>query len=228
MRRVAALASWVAVLLAAAVMVDTLFLYQPTEEGPQRSQRPSWTLAEDLPIEKRRFSIAGHGLRGPIEWKALPAYVQAEYTLNGKVKVKDFYLIEYPTGKIPEWTFDEIDGMITQAKNRDPGLCAYGLHCSRNMYAAFEAYPVKGKQALVVGTQKPWAEAALVAFGAEVTTVDFNRPTLDHPSMHAFNVTEMDQFGGQYDVVFVFSSLEHDGLGRYTGGLAWRSAGRWQ
>jgi len=69
---------------------------------------------------------------------------------------------------------------------------------------------------LVVGSQKPWLEAVCLSFGAEsTTTVDFNKPITDHPKMKTLSVPELDASDETFDAIFSYSSLEHDGLGRY-------------
>ena len=73
---------------------------------------------------------------------------------------------------------------------------------------------MSGKTCLVLGSISPWVECLLLHFNAKsVTTLDYIIPECNYKiitlSMNNYN-KEM-----KYDVVISFSSLEHDGLGRY-------------
>ena len=87
------------------------------------------------------------------------------------------------------------------------------------------ASQIQGKRGFVVGSQWPWVEAILFAAGArDLTTIEYANATTDHPNYrirHPNDVKEEFLHGGfrressLYDFGFSFSSLEHDGLGRY-------------
>lgn len=77
----------------------------------------------------------------------------------------------------------------------------------------------------MVGSRSPWVEAMLVGWGKveEVWTVDFETPTIvgdmEHPIIrrfHTLSIDELDRLDMQFDALFSYSSLEHDGLGRCT------------
>ncbi|CAI5995805.1 unnamed protein product [Closterium sp. NIES-65] len=81
---------------------------------------------------------------------------------------------------------------------------------------AFKRYPVSGKFVLVIGSQRPWVEAICLSFNAgTITTVDFNKPVSSHPRLRLMTVEELEGTDEVFDVAVSFSSLEHDGLGRY-------------
>jgi Caenorhabditis protein of unknown function, DUF268 len=80
---------------------------------------------------------------------------------------------------------------------------------------------IRGKVGMVLGTQKPWLESGLLRYGAEkVITVEYNAIISKHPKVGAIHPVELSK---QYlaskvqpvDFIFTYSSLEHDGLGRY-------------
>ena len=97
----------------------------------------------------------------------------------------------------------------------------YHSEAARDVYAALDAYPVKGKIVLVIGTMNPWIECILVAYGKAalpVHTVDFNKPVVQSEAMkalfHTMSIPELDAVvngGLRYDAILSFSSLEHDG-----------------
>ncbi len=61
-----------------------------------------------------------------------------------------------------------MDQYIDMAKRRETnGLTGYGHVAPRDLYAAFDAYPIKGKTVLVVGTLNPWIECIAYVYGAK-------------------------------------------------------------
>lgn len=73
---------------------------------------------------------------------------------------------------------------------------------------------LSGKTCLVLGSISPWVECLLLHFNAEsVTTLDYITPECNYK----INTLSMDNYKKEmkYDVIISFSSLEHDGLGRY-------------
>ena len=73
---------------------------------------------------------------------------------------------------------------------------------------------LSGKTCLVLGSISPWVECLLLHFNAKsVTTLDYITPECNYK----INTLSMNNYNKEmkYDVVVSFSSLEHDGLGRY-------------
>jgi len=73
---------------------------------------------------------------------------------------------------------------------------------------------LSGKKCLVLGSISPWIECLLLHFNAEsVTTLDY----VIHDCNYKINTLSMNNYKKEikYDVIISFSSLEHDGLGRY-------------
>ena len=48
-----------------------------------------------------------------------------------------------------------------------------------------------------------------------VPSVDFNEPKFDHPGFHTLSFAALDKLDFSFDVLVSYSSLEHDGVGRY-------------
>ncbi|RYH29028.1 DUF268 domain-containing protein [archaeon] len=88
---------------------------------------------------------------------------------------------------------------------------------------AFATYShaIKGKRGLVIGSQTPWAEVGLLRHGAaEVITVEYLTIDSSHPQVYTMQPHELSagflsRSLRSIDFVFSFSSIEHDGLGRY-------------
>ena len=73
---------------------------------------------------------------------------------------------------------------------------------------------VSGKTCLVLGSISPWIECLLLHFNAKsVTTLDYIAPKCNYK----INTLSVDNYikETKYDVIVSYSSLEHDGLGRY-------------
>ena len=74
---------------------------------------------------------------------------------------------------------------------------------------------LSGKNCLVLGSISPWIECLLIHFNAKsVTTLDYIPPECNYK----INTLSMKNYKKEtkYDVIVSFSSLEHDGLGRYS------------
>jgi hypothetical protein len=71
-----------------------------------------------------------------------------------------------------------------------------------------------GKKCLVLGSISPWVECLLLHFNAEsVTTIDY----IVAECNYKINILSVNDYKKEmkYDVIVSFSSIEHDGLGRY-------------
>lgn len=97
--------------------------------------------------------------------------------------------------------------------------------CAESMQKYAEQY-VKDKVGMVLGTQIPWLEGGLIAYGAKsVITVEYNpiNSTFEKlTALRPFDVAEKylsqnreQNRADQVDFIYTYSSLEHDGLGRY-------------
>lgn len=91
------------------------------------------------------------------------------------------------------------------------------------MYSLFDANPniVAGKRGVVVGSENPWLEAFLLTYGSsEVTTVEYGTIVSEDSRILTYTPDRFDKLFlrgdiEQFDYAFTYSSIEHDGLGRY-------------
>lgn len=145
-----------------------------------------------------------------------------EFTLGGKITVVDMFFDQaYLGGKasIPEWSVQVINEFRRQVRERKP-IFNYD---NAPLYEFFDKHAdlVSRKRGLVVGSENPWLESMLLEFGAShVSTLEFGEIVSSHPQISTFTPQEFTHrfLNGeiaQFDFAFTYSSLEHDGLGRY-------------
>jgi hypothetical protein len=180
------------------------------------------------------FNLPAYGIRGPIPWKAIPKALQDEYSMHGYIPVVEWFLfgqqapppedgpIVYPESIIPVWTTAILSSLTDKAANRvEDNSSFYGHVAPRDLYAAFDAYPVTDRTVLVIGSLTPWVEAIVAAYGKAklpVYTVDFNKPIVEDAEMQSsfktLSISELDELiysGQRFDAVISYSSIEHDG-----------------
>jgi hypothetical protein len=119
-------------------------------------------------------------------------------------------------GAVALWSEQLIEDIASVVSN-----C--GQYTSSHCDKAFTKYHnfITGLHGIVLGTQVPWAEGALIGAGARrVTTVEYMEIVSQHPRVDTITPAALAQkvLQGQVelvDFIFTFSSIEHDGLGRY-------------
>ncbi|GJP43375.1 hypothetical protein CLOM_g2848 [Closterium sp. NIES-68] len=173
-------------------------------------------------VRPSRLHIDSFGFPGPVPWDWIRPSVRDMYTMNGQIAVQPFFFnSDAPdSGAVaPIWTDEQIDGMLEVARSRNLSsgqLSGYDDSSSLFFFEAFDRYPIRGKSILVIGSQTPWVEAICIAAEAgSITTVDFNPPVVSHPRIKSISIDQLDATDDVYDVIVSFSSIEHDGLGRY-------------
>ena len=168
------------------------------------------------------FIVHGHGQASAP--KHIPPQYQHDYTLGGRVPVKDFYFDQMyltKTAAMQVWKRELVDDWIALANNETLGG-NYGTGETIHLRRALEfASGVKGGRVLVIGSENPWVEATVLSAGAEsVTTLEYGAIKSEHPSINTLTPPEFQkkfQEGslGLFDAIVTFSSVEHSGLGRY-------------
>jgi hypothetical protein len=141
-----------------------------------------------------------------------------DYSLGGRSHISYRYRQERQNGG-PGYSWGlKVFNKLRSSNNLGCGL--YGVkHCS--LVLKINGQLVSNKTAIVLGSQTPWAEASLFNAGAShVTTIEYMKITTDYPNYSALHPIEvaqkyLNQSWTDVDVAFSFSSLEHDGLGRY-------------
>jgi hypothetical protein len=174
----------------------------------------------------------GYQVKGPIVLNALPDF--SEFLAHGMTYVEQAMNNGRGTcnsGQIPDaaraelhvqggcyerrWSARLVETLVDLAERRQDFSPPDYPGCVPDFYEALAAYPVEGKEVLVAGSISPWNEAVAVAFGAKsVTTSDYAEVVSESLLVNVLTVAQLAESGRTFDVVFSFSSIEHDGLGR--------------
>ena len=141
-----------------------------------------------------------------------------QFTIGGKLSLGISCAAERQNGvpKIWQWT----PQLIEQASGSISQCGAYGTSACVEAISKYN-HLVKGKVGMVIGSQNPWAEEGLIKFGAKhIITQEYNPINSSHPRISTITPLEvahdwLKKKQDLVDFVFTFSSLEHDGLGRY-------------
>ena len=152
----------------------------------------------------------------------IPENLLGKFTQDGKIElIENIFDQPYLGGDAlsPVWTFDMVEDFRKRAEDRQ----AIFSYENAPIYEALEARAslIRNKRGIVIGSEKPWAEGTLLAFGAaHITTVEFGNIRSEHPAITAytpsnFTVRFLEGRIERFDFAFTYSSLEHDGLGRY-------------
>lgn len=153
----------------------------------------------------------------------IPDSLLSNFTLNFSIPV-DYNTQHFRTeaSLSVSWTIDFIEKYRRQVRARVP----FGSYNNKDIYPVLDKYAslaVENKRCAVIGTENPWIEAALLEYNASsVTTIEYavihsNVPRLFTITPMALAQEQENKKTGRqlFDSVWSYSSVEHDGLGRY-------------
>lgn len=155
--------------------------------------------------------------------REIPEMYKDDFTLGGKIQVDEWYFNQAYLGKSalsPIWTNKVVLAEMEKARLRENFKYGDDTIKIYNGVIKYIGY-VEGKSGIVIGSEDPWLEAILLEHGAsKLLTVEFGKIVSEHPQLMTTtpkNFTERFLNGEieQFDFGITFSSLEHDGLGRY-------------
>jgi hypothetical protein len=152
------------------------------------------------------------------QWQDIPQAMRDEFLLQGKIELHNWYINETDEQKPPFWSNVMIEQGVNVVKSGGmlENIRCYGEESIRDLYRALAKYPIEGKKVLILGSRRPWIEVVCIAYNASsITTVEYNPPKCTDPRLRIISVDQHSKEDIQYDFIFSFSSLEHDGLGRY-------------
>lgn len=146
--------------------------------------------------------------------KTIPSELYDRFTMGGKIPVLNWYLYEvYSKDKPNNFLKSDIDDFIQRIQRGETGH--YGKDLDSWLYAALDKYPIQGKDVVIIGSQVPWYECIVIAYGGHPITIDYNTIVTDDPRITPLTVDEFNKNPRKFDVILSVSSIEHDGLGRY-------------
>jgi len=162
----------------------------------------------------------------PLAPEDLPSEFFDDFTLHGRFPFRRYPCSFFDTVYLTkdalqtEWTEGLLNDWKDQASN---GVLAgtYDVASTNSLMKAVTSVVMKGKRCLVIGSEKPWVEAVLLAAGASsVVTLEYGKIQSYHPQVTTMLPSEfvrafLDGSLGTFDAVVTFSSVEHAGLGRY-------------
>lgn len=144
--------------------------------------------------------------------RMIPKELLEEYTLGGKIDVKDFYFAGGSNRTYFNYSNELVESFILKAANKSvmhyPETDAW-------LYEAIEKYPIKDKDILIIGSEEPCYEGVAIHYGAMATMVEYQKVTSEHEKLKTMTVEEFEPLTTLYDAAISISSVEHSGLGRY-------------
>jgi hypothetical protein len=168
----------------------------------------------------------------PPHWDALPAQLQRDYTMDGKIAVPfEFHKEDRYAGQDNSisgvWKLDAMEALV-HAPDSSGFPHSYGIPTTRDLGEVLRKHSSKtaGKTGLVIGTELPWVELLVVSkqFGGakQVWTLEYGKLYSEHPDFVTILPGEFAQLqllteksDPIFDFAVTFSSVEHSGLGRY-------------
>ncbi len=143
----------------------------------------------------------------------IPKEFYEGFTMGGKIPVVNYYIDDTYSDSMPIfYSKSSIDLNIEKVRKKE--MSYYG-HTDIWLYQALEKYPIVGKEVAIVGSNMPWYESIVLAYGGIPTTIEYNKIVTDDPRLKILTVHEYEKNPKKFDVVISISSVEHDGLGRY-------------
>ena len=123
------------------------------------------------------------------------------------------------------WDQAMIDQFIDLAKKRAP-IGSYGTQDLYQPMEDYRAVAIEGKVTAVLGSERPWVESMLLYYGAkEVTCIEYGEIDSHVANLKTITPGKYEEYRKKmfeqkkqpqlYDSIWSYSSLEHDGLGRY-------------
>ena len=170
-------------------------------------------------------------------WSQIEENIQHEFLIDEDMIVYDTFINQggkTGDGNIPlqlrsyvqmdgesrVWEKEGIDLMIrlNQKRSFQETSPPHYPGSSERLWYALNQHLTKNSatQIAVIGSISPWVESLILSFGLpSVDTVDYNIPISLDERINVKPIDEIKQDENKYDFLVSYSSIEHDGLGRY-------------
>lgn len=155
--------------------------------------------------------------------KRVPDNLQQYFTMNNQIELKSLYFNNVYLGNSRrnlKWTKQMISNDIEKIKNGTL-FGTYGYDRTNDLFKLLKFVDINEARVLVIGSEKPWVEAAALAAGAkEIVTLEFSSIVSTDSRISAYTPSKFkDAYLSNrlepFDVVITYSSVEHSGLARY-------------
>jgi hypothetical protein len=160
--------------------------------------------------------------------REIPSDLIDRFTLGGRIPLIDYFIFRGESiGNTEEtvWSREFIDQFRSQVKARQP----LGTYDTAELYPVLDKYSartIQNRHCIVIGSEFPWIEASLLEYGAQqVLTIEYGKIRSEVPELKTIQPREYanqranaHSKGESYelaDSIWIYSSIEHDGLARY-------------
>jgi len=183
-----------------------------------------------------KFSLDAYGfmIKGPAAWDCMDKSLQDFYLSNSfyshsatgvvsppVMPMMDWYFNQaYSSSEAAyEWNVEQVQGMIDGSSSEANGHQAPGatyIEGSLVIRNALIEHPVLGLHGLILGSLSPWVEGICLGHGSlSTTTAEYSIIESSDPRARYISIFDLMAKPRQFDYVLTYSSLEHDGLGRF-------------
>lgn len=149
----------------------------------------------------------------------IPTELYSLYSMNHSIPILKMWFDNRDSLEMPIWTNAYVSEFVVNFTPSNIKQNAHGYepyhNASKWILSGLENHAVTGKRVAVIGSLTPWIEAILLNMGNQVTTVEYNVPTVEYPNLSAISYDAFVQSSDVYDAIVTYSSVEHSGLGRY-------------
>ena len=113
-------------------------------------------------------------------YKKIPEELLSDYTMDGRIPVKSFWLDSRSALAEKTWDKVYVDTFknrftVEKIKSNQQGRQPYSK-AARLLLSAFEKYNIRNKTVVIVGSATPWIESILLNLGNKTVTVEYNVP----------------------------------------------------
>lgn len=162
----------------------------------------------------------------PIKYTELSEIQKTELSMNGKIELIDEFRDDSKTQASyhnAHWSYEYVNQFVKRYSNkskkedRSPREFAppYGERSLIEIRNEITGMNIKNKQVAVIGSHTPWIEAIMIDLGNQVTTIEYNIKSCDHPKLNVLTYDDFLNSDIKFDTIISYSSIEHSGLGRY-------------
>jgi hypothetical protein len=176
-----------------------------------------YNIISPIPFNKIDISIINE-FETDLKCISMPAFINGVKT-NSYNQIPDICkkYMNYNNNNFElKWSNEMIDNMLDYCNKMEYDKLSPNDYpnSSLQFVKVFNYVNISEKNCLVLGSISPWIECLLLHFNAKsVTTLDYITPECNYK----INTLTMNNYKKEtkYDVIISYSSLEHDGLGRY-------------